>query len=148
MYVAVGSLCLSLKFLVPQIISLSDVFISPLEDLLVHRHDCAFIIYLPAAIQLLCDRITRHRSSPAADLATAGETIHPILLVPNSRASSSLRRSVDAKLLSNKSVDLNMFILPVLSTVTWFVNQVVHLNRTPMPSYRNRAIFSLMRTVI
>jgi len=47
MYVAVGSLCLSLKFLVPQIISLSDVFISPLEDLLVHRHDCAFIVYLP-----------------------------------------------------------------------------------------------------
>ena len=87
----------------------------------------------PAAIQLLCDRIARHRSSPAADLTTAGETIYSIFPVPNSRASSSLFRSVGTEPLSNKSAALNMFILPVLSTVTWFVNQVVHLNRTLMP---------------
>lgn len=102
----------------------------------------------PSAIQLLCDRIARHRSSPAADLATAGETIYSIFPVPNSRASSSLLRFVDTESLSNKSVVLNMFILPVLSTVTWFVNKVVHLNRTLMPWHRNRAIFSLMKTVI
>ena len=35
------------QLLVPQIISLSDVFISPLEDLSVHRHDCASVICLP-----------------------------------------------------------------------------------------------------
>jgi len=65
----------------PQVISLSDIFISPLEDMYVrgYPHFLNFIDNL----QLLRYRAPRNRFAPTSHLKTSRETIHSILLVPN-----------------------------------------------------------------
>ena len=65
----------------PQVISLSDIFISPLEDMYVrgYPHFLNFIDNL----QLLRHRAPRNRFAPTSHLKTSRETIHSILLVPN-----------------------------------------------------------------
>jgi hypothetical protein len=63
------------------VISLSDIFISPLEDMYVrgYPHFLNFIDNL----QLLRHRAPRNRFAPTSHLKTSRETVHSILLVPN-----------------------------------------------------------------
>lgn len=71
-----------------QIISLSDVFISPLEDMWVshtlYTPPCPCPPLIAPFGQLFRDRAPRHRSSPTAYITTVGKAVHSVLLVPNS----------------------------------------------------------------
>lgn len=70
-----------------QVISLSDIFISPLEDMYVApaaaRTPQATVLTEPPPPQLFRHRAARYRFASVTDLATAREAIYPVLSLPD-----------------------------------------------------------------
>jgi p38 MAP kinase len=67
------------------VISLSDIFISPLEDMYVTRPEFSFTRNraLTRCLQLLRHRAPRHGSPPSPHVAAPRDAIHPVLPVPD-----------------------------------------------------------------
>jgi len=71
-------------------ISLSDVFISPLEDLLALFDHSNGILSHPQLFELFRHRIVGHRSPPSPHITFFGKTMYPVFPISDTRKSMQL----------------------------------------------------------
>lgn len=78
-----------------QVISLSDIFISPLEDMYAAlTTSCPTLATVLTRPQLFRHRAPRNRSSQTSHIETTREAIHPVLFVPDHGLFARLRKRI------------------------------------------------------